>query len=232
MYSIRRSEDRGHFDHGWLDTYHTFSFGDYYDPAHVRFGHLRVLNEDRVIPGKGFPTHPHRDMEIITYVLSGALEHKDSLGTGSIIRPGDVQRMSAGTGVTHSEFNPSQTEPVHFLQIWIVPNHRGNHPSYAQKSFSTDARQDRLCLLASPDGRDDSITIDQDTSLYAALLSAGHELTISLEPSRRAWLHLAKGSLAFDELTLRQGDGVGIRSESQIKLAALADAELILIDLP
>ncbi len=228
MIQLRKANDRGHANHGWLDSWHTFSFADYHDPAHVRFSALRVINEDRVAPGEGFPTHPHRDMEIITYVLEGALEHKDSLGTGSVIRPGEVQRMSAGTGIRHSEFNHSQTEPVHFLQIWILPDRQGVQPGYEQKRIEVDGQ---LRLVASPDGSDGSVTIHQDARVYAARLN-GSEVTHALAPGRRAWLQVARGAVQLNGTTLQTGDGAGIENEPAMKLTADGSAEVLLFDLP
>src|SRR5215472_7910817 len=193
MITIRKAAARGHFAHGWLDTWHTFSFDRYYDPNFMGFRSLRVINEDRVAPHKGFPTHSHRDMEIVTYILSGALEHRDSMGNGSVIKPGDVQRMSAGTGVAHSEFNPSQTEQVHLLQIWILPNQRNLAPSYEQKFFSEVDRSGKFQLIASRDGRDGSVTIHQDASVYAGLLNPGQQLTYAVPSNRHAWLQVARG---------------------------------------
>ena len=209
MITIRKSAERGHFNLGWLDTYHTFSFDQYYDPAHVHWRSLRVINEDRVAPGQGFPTHSHRDMEIITYILSGALEHRDSMGSGSVIRPGDVQRMSAGRGVSHSEFNPSDSESVHLLQIWILPQSPGLAPSYEEKSFSEDERRGRLRLVASKDGREGSVTIQQDARLYAAILDAGASVEHTLGANRYAWLQVAGGALAphATDRTRDQRDG-------------------------
>jgi len=231
MISIRRSEERGRADHGWLDSRHSFSFADYHDPDHMGFGALRVINEDRVAPGAGFGTHPHRDMEILTYVLDGALAHKDSLGSGSVIRPGDVQRMSAGRGIRHSEYNASETEPVHFLQIWILPEARGLEPSYEEKHFAADERRGRLRLLASRDGRDGSLTVHQDVALYGGLLDLGDEVTHRLEPGRRAWLQVARGALALNGHSLEQGDGAAIRDGERLVLHATRPAELLLFDL-
>jgi hypothetical protein len=228
MLHLRKSNDRGHANHGWLDSWHTFSFADYHDPQHVSFSALRVINEDRVAPGEGFPTHPHRDMEIITYVLEGALEHKDSLGTGSVIRPGEVQRMSAGTGIRHSEFNHSQTEPVHFLQIWILPDRQGVKPGYEQKRIGLDGQ---LRLVASPDGHDGSVTIHQDARVYAARLN-GSEVTHTLASGRRAWLQVARGAVKLNGTTLQAGDGAGIENETALRLAADGSAEVLLFDLP
>jgi hypothetical protein len=231
MITLRKSEDRGHFDFGWLNTYHTFSFDRYYDPAHMHFRSLRVINEDRVAPGQGFPTHSHADMEIVTYILSGALEHRDSMGNGSVIRPGDVQRMSAGTGVSHSEYNPSETEPVHLLQIWILPAARGLNPSYEQKAFSRDERLGRFRLVASEDGREGSVTIQQDARLYATILPRDAVLEHTLAPSRFAWVQVARGSINLNDVQLTQGDGAAIRDEAIIKVVAHDEAEALLFDL-
>jgi len=231
MITIRRREERGHFDHGWLDTSHTFSFAGYYDPAHMGFRPLRVLNEDRVKPGYGFPTHSHDNMEIISYVLEGALEHKDSLGSGSVIRPGEAQRMSAGSGVTHSEYNPSSAEPLHFLQIWILPEKRGLAPSYEQKTFPAGEREGRLRLIASRGGREGSVTIHQDADLYAGLLSHGQAVTHSLEPGRHAWLQVARGEVVANGEPLRAGDGAAVSGERSLEIAGSGRAEVLLFDL-
>ena len=231
MITIRKSEERGHLNYGWLDTYHTFSFDQYYDPAHMHFRSLRVINEDRVAPGKGFPTHSHRDMEIITYILSGALEHRDSIGNGSVIRPGDVQRMSAGTGVAHSEFNPSDADPVHLLQIWIMPSARNLAPSYEQKTFLEDERRNRLRLVASDDGSNGSVIIQQDAKLYAAIMDRGSTIEHTLTENRYAWLQVARGSLNIDGHELTQGDGAAISGEPSLRILASDDAELLLFDL-
>ena len=231
MITIRKSEERGHLNYGWLDTYHTFSFDQYYDPAHMHFRTLRVINEDRVASGKGFPTHSHRDMEIITYILAGALEHRDSMGTGSVIRPGDVQRMSAGTGVAHSEFNPSDAEPVHLLQIWIMPRARNLPPSYEQKHFTEDERRDGLRLVASEDGRDDSVTIQQDARLYAAILNRDAKLDHTIDEKRHAWIQVARGTVDVNGKALKQGDGAAISHEREITLASADGAEILLFDL-
>jgi redox-sensitive bicupin YhaK (pirin superfamily) len=231
MIVIRKSKERGYFDYGWLKTYHTFSFADYFDREHMSFGSLRVINEDFVQAGKGFGTHPHRDMEIITYILEGQLAHKDSMGTGSVIKRGDVQRMSAGTGVTHSEFNASQSETVHLLQIWILPKHNGLQPSYEQKYFDAREKQDRLRLVASPGGRDGSVTIHQDASMYAGILSKGKELSHSLANRRRAYLQVARGALKVNGEWLKAGDGAKITDENKITLSTLEDTELLLFDL-
>jgi redox-sensitive bicupin YhaK (pirin superfamily) len=231
MIDIRKSEDRGHFDLGWLETYHTFSFDQYYDPAHMHFRSLRVINEDRVQPAHGFPTHSHRDMEIITYILSGGLEHRDSMGSGSVIRPGDVQRMTAGTGVSHSESNPSDTEPVHLLQIWILPQTHGLPPSYEEKNFSDEERSGRLRLIASNDGRDGSVTIHQDAEVYATVLDAGKTVIHPVAENRHAWLQVARGTVRLNEVELKQGDGAAVRKESELKIIAHDHAEVLLFDL-
>ncbi|MFN2576450.1 MAG: pirin family protein [Pyrinomonadaceae bacterium] len=231
MITIRKSEDRGHFDFGWLNTYHTFSFDQYFDPAHSHFRSLRVINEDRVAAGRGFPTHSHRDMEIITYILSGSLEHRDSMANGSVISPGDVQRMSAGTGVSHSEFNPSQTEACHLLQIWIIPSARNLTPSYEQKFFGEDERSGKLCLIASDDGRDGAVTIHQDARVYASLLEAGESLAYPLDETRNGWLQIARGSITLNDLNLSQGDGAAISGENQLAITAVERCEFLLFDL-
>ena len=231
MITIRKAEERGHFDFGWLNTYHSFSFGDYYDPKHTRFRTLRVVNEDFVQPGHGFPTHGHRDMEIITYILQGALEHRDSMGTGSIIRRGDAQRMSAGTGVTHSEANPSPDEPVHLLQIWIFPSQQNLQPEYEEKKFSDDEKRNRLRLIVSPDGSDGSVKIHQDARIFASLLDDGEEVVHSLEAGRSAWLQVAAGSVKLNDVALKQGDGAAVSQESQLSVTAEGPAEVLLFDL-
>lgn len=231
MITIRKSEERGHFDFGWLDTYHTFSFDQYFDPAHMHFRHLRVINEDRVAPGKGFPTHAHRDMEIITYILSGALEHRDSMGNGSVIRPGDVQRMSAGTGVSHSEYNPSETEAVHLLQIWIMPRARDLPAGYEQKAFTEDERRGRMRLVASEDGREGSVTIQQDARLYAVILEPGSETDHKFAAGRYGWAQVARGNVELNGVAMNQGDGAAIRDEDTIKLVAKDQSEVLLFDL-
>ena len=231
MLAIRRSQERGHANHGWLDTHYTFSFSDYYDPEHVHFRTLRVINDDRVAGGGGFPMHPHRDMEIVTYVLEGGLEHRDSMGNGSVIRPGDVQRMSAGTGVTHSEFNASKTEPVHLLQIWMFPERKGIKPSYEQKMFSEADKRGRLRLVASPDGRDGSVTIHQDNELYATVLRKGDQVRHELKPERHAWVQVARGSVKLNGQELAEGDGAAISEEKAIELTGVKDAEVLLFDL-
>ena len=231
MINIRKSEDRGHFDLGWLDTYHTFSFDQYYDPAHTHFRSLRVINEDRVQPSNGFPTHSHRDMEILTYILSGKLEHRDSMGNGSVIRPGDVQRMSAGSGVSHSEFNPSVTEAVHLLQIWILPERHGLAPSYEEKHFGDEERRGRLRLIAAPDGREGAVTIHQDVQVYTAILEAGQTVVHSLNENRHAWLQVARGQITLNEIELKQGDGARVDLENELRIATHDQAEVLLFDL-
>ena len=231
MITIRKAEERGHFDFGWLNTYHSFSFGDYYDPKHTRFRTLRVINEDFVQPGHGFPTHGHRDMEIVTYILQGALEHRDSMGTGSIIRRGDAQRMSAGTGVTHSEANPSPDEPVHLLQIWIFPSQQNLQPEYEEKKFSDDEKRNRLRLIVSPDGSDGSVKIHQDARIFASLLDDGDEVIHSLDAGRSAWLQVAAGSVKLNDVALKQGDGAAVSQESQLRVTAEGPAEVLLFDL-
>ena len=232
MLALRRAEDRGHANHGWLDSYHTFSFGGYYDPNHTGFSNLLVINDDTVAPGKGFATHAHNDMEIISYVLQGALEHRDSMGNGSVIRPGEVQRMSAGTGITHSEYNHSSTEPVHFLQIWLQPNRLGVEPEYDQKYFPVEGRVGRFVLLVSPDGRDGSLATYQDASLYGAVLHDGESITHEIEAGRRGYLHVAKGAISVAGQHLQQGDGLKIQVHESIELTGLDTAELLLFDLP
>jgi redox-sensitive bicupin YhaK (pirin superfamily) len=231
MIAIRKSSDRGHFNHGWLDTYHTFSFADYYDPQHMGFRALRVMNEDRVAPGRGFGMHGHRDMEIVTYVLSGALEHKDSLGHGEALRPGELQHMSAGTGIRHSEFNPSAAEPVHLYQIWLLPRQPSLAPSYSQKPFPAAGRENQWQLVASPDGTAGSLKIQQDARIYLATLETGRELTFNLNPGRHAWLQMLRGGGALDQTSLSAGDGVAISNERQLTLRAASPAEFMLFDL-
>ncbi len=231
MIQVRPSEARGHADHGWLDSRHSFSFADYYDPNHMGFRALRVINEDRVEPGRGFGTHAHSDMEIISYVLEGGLEHKDSIGTGSVIRPGDVQRMSAGSGVRHSEFNASKQDPVHFLQIWLLPGERGIAPSYEQKAFPREPVSDRLRLVASPDGRDGSLTVHTDVALYNGILSAGQSVRHSLAPGRHAWVQVARGAIALNGTELREGDGAALSGETELELSASAPSEILVFDL-
>ena len=227
---VRRSQDRGHANHGWLDTNHTFSFASYQDPNHMGFRALRVINDDRVVGGAGFGTHPHRDMEIISYVVDGALEHKDSMGNGSIIRPGDVQRMRAGTGVTHSEYNHSQTDTVRFLQIWVLPEENGLAPGYEQKFFG-DERLGRLRLVASRDGAEGSVQIQQDVSMYASVLRDGETLTHQLSEGRHAWLQVVRGSLVVDGAELSEGDGASFTDAGAIGIESVGDSELLLFDL-
>ncbi len=231
MMVIRRAAERGHADHGWLDTHHTFSFADYYDPNHMGFRTLRVINDDLVDPGHGFGTHPHRDMEILTYVLSGALEHRDSMGNGSVIRPGDVQRMTAGTGVTHSESNPSRDEGVHFLQIWILPERHGLAPGYEQRRFDDAERRGRLRLVASRDGRDGSVTVHQDVSVYAGLLDANERTRHALAQGRHAWVHVARGRVRVNDRELSEGDGAALSDEHHVDIEGVAGGEVLLFDL-
>jgi quercetin 2,3-dioxygenase len=231
MLKIRPAGERGHAEHGWLNSYHSFSFADYYDPAHMGFRSLRVINEDRVAPAQGFGRHSHRDMEIISYVLEGALEHKDSIGTGSIIRPGDVQRMSAGTGVAHSEYNASRSDPVHFLQIWLLPNQRGMKPSYEQQTFGPEQKQGRLRIVASPDGREGSVTIHADASVYAGLFDAGESAELELGPGRQAWVQVARGNLRVNGQELQAGDGAAITSEDRVRVEGTTGGEVLLFDL-
>ncbi len=231
MIQVRGSAERGHFDHGWLDTYHTFSFGDYHDPRQMGFRALRVINEDRVQPGQGFGTHPHRDMEIVTYVLEGALSHRDSLGTGSVIAPGELQRMTAGTGIRHSEFNPSETDPVHLYQIWLRPERPGLEPGYEQKSFPESERRNQLRLVASPDGQDGSLTIRQDARLFLGLLDEGAEQTHALPDGRSAWLQVLRGEVLLNGVPLSAGDGAAVTDETTLTLLATESAEVLLFDL-
>ena len=231
MITIRKSHERGHFDHGWLNTYHTFSFDQYYDPRYMGFRTLRVINEDFVAGGRGFPQHGHRDMEIITYILEGALKHEDSMGNGSVIRPGDVQRMTAGTGVRHSEQNASASERVHLLQIWILPHTVGLEPGYEQKAFSEDERRDRLRLIASEDGREGSVEVHQDVTLYASILGAGNEIDVKMDERRYAWIQVARGAINVNGEKADQGDGVIAVGESSLKIQARESAELLLFDL-
>jgi quercetin 2,3-dioxygenase len=232
MLTIRPAQDRGIANFGWLDSRHTFSFGEYHDPNHMGFADLRVINEDKVAPEKGFPTHGHRDMEIVTYVLEGALEHKDSIGTGSVIRPGDVQRMSAGTGIQHSEYNASNSESVHLLQIWILPDQKGIEPGYEQKNFAVAEKQGKLKLVGSRNGRDGSITIHQDIDLYAATLLEGDSVSYTFTPSRVGWVQVARGEVQLNDQTLNAGDGVAIAQESLIRLQGITqNAEVLLFDM-
>ena len=232
MIRIRKGSERGHADHGWLQSWHTFSFADYHDPAEMGWHGLRVINEDLVQPGKGFGMHGHRDMEIVTWILDGALEHKDSMGNGEVIRPGEAQRMSAGKGVLHSEFNPAPDQATHLLQIWIEPNVRGVKPSYEQTFFPSEERRGRLRLIASGDGREGSVTIHQDAALYAALLAPGEAVRHALAPGRRAYLHVARGAVQLESQSLRDGDGAKIADEDVLEIAATEDAEILLFDLP
>jgi hypothetical protein len=231
MLTIRPAGKRGHADHGWLNSYHTFSFADYHDPAHMGFRALRVINEDRVQPGKGFGTHPHRDMEILSYVLEGGLEHKDSMGTGSVIRPGDVQRMSAGTGVTHSEFNASKTELVHFLQIWLLPNALGVAPSYEQKAFSREDRLGRLRVVASPDGREGSVGIHCDAIVYAGLFDDGQAADLVLASGRHAWVQVVRGKAKVQGRELGAGDGAAVDEEPRVRIEGAGGGEVLVFDL-
>ena len=231
MLKLRPGSERGHADHGWLDSRHTFSFADYYAPAHMGFRQLRVINEDRVQPGRGFGTHPHRDMEIISYVLAGALEHKDSMGNGSVIRPGEVQRMSAGTGVTHSEYNHSKTELVHFLQIWLLPARSGLTPGYEQKAFPEGERAGRLCLIASPDGRDGSVTIHTDALVHSGSFDKGQSAELSLAAGRHAWVHVARGAVSVNGQALSAGDGAALSEEPSVRLEGVDAGEVLVFDL-
>ena len=231
MITIRKSDERGHANHGWLDTRFTFSFAEYFDAKHVEFRTLRVMNDDRVAGGGGFPTHPHRDMEIVTYVLDGALAHKDSMGNGSTIKPGDVQYMSAGTGVAHREFNVSRTEPVHLYQIWMFPDKNGYKPAYDQKYFSEEEKRGKLRLLVSPDGRDGSVKIRQDNELYATVLGAGEKVRHELKPERHAYVQVARGSVTLNGKKLETGDGAAISEEKSLELAGVEKAEVLLFDL-
>ncbi len=231
MMEIRRSEDRGHAEHGWLDSFHSFSFADYQDPSHMGFGPLRVINEDRVQPGQGFGTHGHRDMEIISYVLDGGLAHKDSMGNGSVIRPGDVQRMSAGTGVRHSEYNASEKDPVHFLQIWIEPSVRNAPPGYEEKHFDPASKRGTLRLIASSDGREGSVTIRQDANLYAALVDGNEALEFKQRPGRRTYVHVIRGAVEVSGQPLGAGDALKIVGESSVRIDKGRDAEVLLFDL-
>jgi len=229
--AVRPAAERGHADHGWLDTRHTFSFASYHDPGHMGFRSVRVINEDRVQPAQGFGTHAHRDMEILTWVLEGALEHKDSMGNGSVIRPGDLQRMSAGTGVTHSEFNPSREAGVHFLQIWLLPRERGLPPGYEQKRFPQESRRGRLRLIAAGDGREGAVTIHQDADVWTALLQPGESLSHRLAPGRYAWVHVARGAVSLNGSTLGAGDGAAVSDEAALEINGAARAEVLLFDL-
>ncbi len=231
MLTVRKHDERGHSNIGWLNSHHSFSFGEYHDPEHMGIANLRVINDDTVAPGAGFATHGHTDMEIISYVLEGSLEHKDSMGNGSVIRPGDVQRMSAGTGVRHSEYNHSKNEDVHFLQIWLEPNQMGIQPGYEQKFFSPEERRGILKLLVSPDGRDGSITAFQNALMYGSILSAGETVTHSLAQGTQAYIHIARGEATIDGTDLISGDAVHIQDETKIEISASTDTELLLFEL-
>jgi quercetin 2,3-dioxygenase len=232
MLSIRRGNERGYADHGWLKSFHTFSFADYFDPRHAEFGALRVINEDRVAPGQGFGTHGHRDMEIISYVLDGELAHRDSLGTGSVIRPGDVQRMSAGRGVMHSEFNPSDQHPVHFLQIWIQPDTKGVPPSYEQKRFEEAEKRGQLRLIASPDGADGSVRIHQNARVYAGLFNGPERAELAVGDDRQVYLQVARGAVTANTVALHAGDGISLTAVDTLQLSEGANAEVLVFDLP
>jgi redox-sensitive bicupin YhaK (pirin superfamily) len=229
--ALRKSDERGKANFGWLDSRHSFSFGPYHDPAHMGFGPLRVINEDKVAPGGGFPTHPHSNMEIISYVLEGALEHKDSIGTGSVIRPGDLQRMTAGSGVRHSEFNASKTDPVHFLQIWVIPETQGLKPSYEQKSFSVEEKRGKLRLVGSRDGRENSVTIHQDVDLYATVLKAGEAVSHTIADERGAWVQVVRGAAILNGTRLDAGDGVAVSRSGTLALEGAGDTEVLLFDM-
>ncbi len=231
MFEHRKANQRGHADHGWLNTYHTFSFADYYDPQAMGFRSLRVINEDRVAPGRGFGMHGHRDMEIISYVLSGALAHQDSLGHGSVLRPGEFQRMSAGSGIRHSEFNPSEDQPVHFYQIWLLPEHEGIPPSYEQKEFPAAETQNRLRLVASPGGAEGSLAIHQDARVYLATLEAGTSLSHAIAPGRHAWLQVLRGGVNAGGVKLATSDGLAVSDEAALAISADGPAEIMLFDL-
>lgn len=231
MITVRPSQERGHANHGWLDSYHTFSFANYYDPDHMGFRALRVINEDRVAPGRGFGTHPHRDMEIISYVLSGSLAHKDSMGNAATIGAGEVQKITAGTGIAHSEFNPSQTEGVHFLQIWILPEEAGLTPNYEEKVFPTEVKQGQWRRIASRTGADGAVQIHQDVELYATVLKAGEGRSLELRPGRYAWVQVAQGKISLNGVSLEAGDGAAISDETLLEVQAVSDAEVLLFDL-
>jgi redox-sensitive bicupin YhaK (pirin superfamily) len=231
MLTIRPASERGHADHGWLDSHHTFSFASYYDPQHMGFRSLRVINDDRVAPGEGFGTHPHRDMEIISYVLEGALEHRDSMGTGSVLRAEDVQKLSAGTGITHSEFNPSPSEPVHFLQIWLTPSKTGLKPNYEQTTFTSADKQGRLRVIASPDGRDGSVTIHSDAVVHAGVFTHGQSAELMLAAGRHAWAHVARGKVRINGRELQEGDGAAISDETVVRVDGVDHGEVLVFDL-
>jgi quercetin 2,3-dioxygenase len=231
MLQLRKSTARGHAQHGWLDSFHTFSFGDYFDPKHMGFRSLRVINQDTVLQGQGFGPHPHRDMEIISYVLDGALAHRDSMGNGSVMRPGDVQRMSAGTGVTHSEFNASKTEPVHFLQIWVLPEAQNALPGYEQKTFNEADKRGKLKLVASRNGEGGSVTVHQDLRLYAGLFTTGEKGALAIADGRHAWIHVARGRVVVNGQALSSGDGAALSQEREIRLEGIDQAEVLVFDL-
>lgn len=231
MIRIRKAQDRGHANHGWLDTFHTFSFGDYYDPAHDQFRALRVMNEDWVAPGRGFGMHGHRDMEIVTYVLEGALEHRDSLGSGSVLKPGELQRMTAGSGIRHSEYNPSKEASVHLYQIWLLPERNGLAPGYEQKAFPVEEKQNRWQLVASPDAAEGSLKIHQDARLFLAELESGQELSRDIQPGRHAWLQVLRGEVTIGGQTLKAGDGAALSDELRVSLSAADKAEVMWFDL-
>ena len=231
MVTVRRSHQRGHADHGWLNSYHTFSFANYQDPQHMGFRSLRVMNEDRVAPGQGFGRHPHRDMEIVSYVLEGSLEHKDSMGNGSVLHVGDFQRITAGTGVEHSEFNPSATDPVHFYQIWLFPDQHGLKPSYEERSFSTSEKQNRLRLVASRGGREGSLTVHQDVDVFLSHLEAGASVSHQLRPRRHAWVQVMRGSVRVGDIILNESDAAAISEQAELQLVAVEPAEVMLFDL-
>lgn len=231
MIQVRNANDRGHANHGWLDTHHTFSFSTYHDPNHMRFRSLRVMNEDTVAPGQGFGTHPHNDMEIVTYVLEGALEHKDSMGNGEVLRPGEFQRMSAGTGITHSEFNPSDSEPVHLYQIWLFPEHKGIEPSYEQKRFPEVERHNQLRLVASRNAENGSLRIHQDARIYLSQFDAGKEIEHELLEGRHAWLQVLRGAVSLNGVNLKTSDGAAVSEETALTIRATSDAEIMLFDL-
>ena len=231
MIQVRKASDRGHANHGWLNTYHTFSFSTYQDPQHVRFRSLRVMNEDWVAAGQGFGTHPHNDMEIVTYVLEGALEHRDSMGNGEVLRPGEFQRMSAGTGITHSEFNPSTTEPTHLYQIWLFPEQKGITPSYEQKRFDESGRLNRLQLVASRDATEGSLLIHQDARIYLSRIETNKTVTLELNANRHAWLQVLRGSVTLNSEPLQTSDGAAVSGESKLEIQATTDAEIMLFDL-
>lgn len=231
MLNVRRAQERGNSNHGWLNSHHTFSFAEYYDPKHMGFADLRVINDDIVAPGKGFGTHPHRDMEIISYVLDGALEHRDSMGNGSVIRPGDVQRMSAGTGVTHSEFNHSSDDEVHFLQIWVLPDQKGHTPGYQQKHFSNEEKRGRLRLIASHDGDDSSVTLNQDVKIYSGLLNDEETFSYNTKPNRVAWIHVARGEVELNDERLQAGDGVSVNPGQSLEFRNGDHAEVLVFDM-